>query len=692
MKCSKCGAEILPNAKFCTNCGERVEAPKNRICSKCGEKLAEGVKFCTNCGTKVDNIEVIGAGKNDANEYTSSYNGIPSSSKNSFSYNKIPLAGEIPSDPQEIISSLEDKASVLISKFTNTRKDNAAKIIEKNRKTIVIVVLVVLFLIVFNIIALLGKGKKTDNTNVHKPQTTTVSKEASIPKIEVPGIEGLSPSEAKKSLTDAGFENIILDPVDVPENDESWVVRSQYPSAGSRAISDEPITVNCARKIKLYLRVQSNFNLLFDKYDLEIVLDDKEVGRIKNGEQLTILLDSLTGTHTLHAYKADSRDIEGSTEIQADNDLTFSVTVKHSGSSIEFTDVEATEGTESAFISVPDVTGKNLEEAVALLNKVGLNNVREEPYSEIYMKSNWIVDTQSVAAGETIGENDEIILNCSKQEAYTEEVNSEDRSQDTEDSTSEEEKAEDKSPGNENITIPTMSGASLDAAVNKLDGFGVTEVYDEDFGKGTRMKSFSDSAGGLMIDIIYADDTKEIMCASVTTNRQASEKEQKEFVKGISEAVCPSADKDAVSEWVASNVGKTDEKEINGFTYELSLGPVDNILYSAGRPEWENWESSEESETTDKENTQKTQKEQLEAKLDPITAWVAAERYGKRKYGSFTLHYIMGCLAEEPWDDDTWYLKADCDYTMFGDKLKGTCEAKVTGTEDNPQIVDFVVY
>ena len=45
-----------------------------------------------------------------------------------------------------------------------------------------------------------------------------------------------------------------------------------------------------------------------------------------------------------------------------------------------------------------------------------------------------------------------------------------------------------------------------------------------------------------------------------------------------------------ISIWVNSNVGSKAEKEINGFTYEVSLGPVDNILYYAGEREWEEWE------------------------------------------------------------------------------------------------------
>ncbi len=77
-KCSKCGADLPENAKFCLNCGERVPAddgmvicpecgnrvPKAKFCPECGHKfgntcpncgasLTDGAKFCMECGTKL---------------------------------------------------------------------------------------------------------------------------------------------------------------------------------------------------------------------------------------------------------------------------------------------------------------------------------------------------------------------------------------------------------------------------------------------------------------------------------------------------------------------------------------------------------------------------------------------------------------------------------------------------------------
>ena len=81
-KCAKCGATLPKNAKFCLECGEKVETtpvideiicpkcgakvPKGKfclecgapllptVCPKCGKEVVAGAKFCLECGTKLN--------------------------------------------------------------------------------------------------------------------------------------------------------------------------------------------------------------------------------------------------------------------------------------------------------------------------------------------------------------------------------------------------------------------------------------------------------------------------------------------------------------------------------------------------------------------------------------------------------------------------------------------------------------
>jgi membrane protease subunit (stomatin/prohibitin family) len=55
VKCPKCGASNATVARFCNECGTKLEvAPQTVPCIKCGAQLQVGTKFCNECGTKVE--------------------------------------------------------------------------------------------------------------------------------------------------------------------------------------------------------------------------------------------------------------------------------------------------------------------------------------------------------------------------------------------------------------------------------------------------------------------------------------------------------------------------------------------------------------------------------------------------------------------------------------------------------------
>jgi len=55
VKCAKCGTANLASAKFCNDCGAKMESASQTVpCAKCGVQLQPGTKFCNECGTKVE--------------------------------------------------------------------------------------------------------------------------------------------------------------------------------------------------------------------------------------------------------------------------------------------------------------------------------------------------------------------------------------------------------------------------------------------------------------------------------------------------------------------------------------------------------------------------------------------------------------------------------------------------------------
>lgn len=48
--CKNCGAQITDGAKFCPECGEKIETKTNNCCPKCGNEIESDEEFCSKCG------------------------------------------------------------------------------------------------------------------------------------------------------------------------------------------------------------------------------------------------------------------------------------------------------------------------------------------------------------------------------------------------------------------------------------------------------------------------------------------------------------------------------------------------------------------------------------------------------------------------------------------------------------------
>ena len=141
--------------------------------------------------------------------------------------------------------------------------------------------------------------------------------------------------------------------------------------------------------------------------------------------------------------------------------------------------------------------------------------------------------------------------------------------------------------------MPVMPGTSIDTITQKAKELGLSSPFvDENWGHGTKMRTFESSSGGLSLDVCYSTSTKEILYGSITTNKLATASEQKSFIITMAQLLCPSSDKDSVSNWVSTNIGGTNETEINGFVYEVGVGLVENPWLQAGVRSWEEWEYS----------------------------------------------------------------------------------------------------
>ena len=420
MKCAKCGAELEDGVLFCRECGAKVEIPRKRFCRECGAPLANGVKFCSECGAKIDLIVDSPVSASITNTIESSDQG-KTDNDNPAEAEKKKTAPNVDSIKERAAKFAKEvdlpNADKIKEKATKFAKQVDLPKAKGNVKKYLIIAVVAIILIAA-IGSRIGKSStsrsSTNSNNTPRSAETTTVPESKIP---VVAVTDMSYPEAVEALKAAGFSNVTSNIE--PNTDESqWVVVKQSVDPGKKIRPGDKIELTCAMRCKLYIDVHSEANLMFSTYDITVSLDGTELGSIPNGKNFTLLADILSGDHTLVFCKAGSSSPKATKTISVTNDVTYSCDLAHSGSSIDIKNENIQDNINGAALEVIDVTGMVLSEAMTKLNEIGFSNLREEPYSDIWDKDNWIVTAQGIAAGTTADKNDFIQLDCIKLDEY----------------------------------------------------------------------------------------------------------------------------------------------------------------------------------------------------------------------------------------------------------------------------------
>ena len=167
-------------------------------------------------------------------------------------------------------------------------------------------------------------------------------------------------------------------------------------------------------------------------------------------------------------------------------------------------------------------------------------------------------------------------------------------------------------------------------------------------------------------------------------------------VKPIYDLIIGWSIKDGQVEYVMIN-GDSDFSKDQTYPKDATVA-IGYHTFESSKPKEEELEeekklTGEEAELTSEEAVKNAmQTVTLEEKLDPYKCWDKVENYGKQYYDDFTLHYVLDKIAQEPADDDAWYLKAGCTYKDGeGNDVKSVCEAIVSGTTEDIVIENFNV-
>lgn len=549
MKCSNCGADLEDGVAFCRECGTKI-VKKKRFCRECGTELADGVKFCSNCGASVL-IKAFGVEDSDT-EPSFAADDIKPKIKSSVNGYQESLEKSMKSKSQD--SGLNDLFSI---------KGMKKKQQSQSKKFLPMLAVLVVFCMLIVAIGNLGSHEENNKKDTASESRLVEEGGEATNYTITKGTEYSFMSDEWNVYIATAVSDSIIKVEHWDKTLQKTKDMSFSEDIGTFKINDE----------------ENGFSWVDDKQTaFKLKFKDKNNSRVKKEE-----------THIFTIDISDSDKFKGTDYNESIASYAFTCDDWHMYRAIPLTDkfvkIECWARTSSLdkFCfgwdwRVINIEDNDVEFEWTDAEHTSFTITAQDPQNKSHWKESSFVlfeiengDYKYSTVADYLGYDDSATVEetSSKMESVAEsEVSSE-------------------VTANE---MPVMSGTSLSDATKKAEEFGVAVLYDDNFGHGTRCASCSNSAGGLMIDIIYSSNTKEILCATITTNKLSSQSEQHDFIKGMAQVVCPSSDVEIVSNWVNSNVGGNTTTEVNGFTYEVSLGSADNALYYAGEKNWESWE------------------------------------------------------------------------------------------------------
>ena len=155
-------------------------------------------------------------------------------------------------------------------------------------------------------------------------------------------------------------------------------------------------------------------NIILAKYTVVLYLDDEKIDSMENGKYFLTKVATTTGDHELKFEKRGDSTFVTTVKVTLYGDSTLIFEIKSHLDEIEIKSSRVADGLQEMEVEMPDVTEMRLDRAIEALEAAGFKNISTESKSPIIMKSNWVVTSQNVSAGDKANRATEIILTCEK--------------------------------------------------------------------------------------------------------------------------------------------------------------------------------------------------------------------------------------------------------------------------------------
>ena len=402
MRCSKCGAELSEDTKFCSYCGNKVEMPPKQ--ETVSEEDFPPISLDEQVQDFQNQKEPPKSLADRMKEKTSAKWGKLST------YGKIATVAIAVFALLFIVALLSGKTAAIIIAVLQIALSVVAVlmhrgIIKIEQKKVWLKWLLLGIAALLTVLNVMSYSWGTANKNKPTPNQTS---DTSIAAVSVAAPYGAAEcleqdyTTIQAAFYAAGFTNIEAEKVeDLQATDVDKVNTIDAISVGGKTDftkeqefqSDDEVLIRYHGYAKCNVKIHVDFvpNLIFSKYDVNLLLNGIEQGTLTHGEDQDFELSIDPGEYTLTFESDESSTVKGEVTLTVDCDVEASYKIACSSDKVSvetlYVDrlMELADGEVKLDVAASEYKHKNYEDVAAALKTLGFTNIKYEVLYDIVL-------------------------------------------------------------------------------------------------------------------------------------------------------------------------------------------------------------------------------------------------------------------------------------------------------------------
>lgn len=403
MRCSKCGAELSEDTKFCSYCGNKVEMPPKQ--ENVSEEDIPPISLDEQVQDFQNQKEPPKSLADRMREKASAKWGKLST------YGKIATVAIVVFALLFIVALLSEKTAATIIAVLQIALAVVAVlmhrgIIKIEQKKVWLKWLLLGIAALLTVLNVMSYSWETANKN--KPTPNQTSDTSSIAAVSVAAPYGAAEcleqdyTTIQAAFYAAGFTNIEAEKVeDLQATDVDKVNTIDAISVGGKTDftkeqefqSDDEVLIRYHGYAKCNVKIHVDFvpNLIFSKYDVNLLLNGIEEGTLTHGEDQDFEFSVDPGEYTLTFESAESSSVKGEVTLTVDCDIEASYKIACSSDKVSVETLyvdrltELADGEVKLDVAASEYKHKNYEDVAAALKMLGFTNIKYEVLYDIVL-------------------------------------------------------------------------------------------------------------------------------------------------------------------------------------------------------------------------------------------------------------------------------------------------------------------